>query len=281
MKIRFEKRQYPLKEGHIDWIRVYTHSPKGIVFIPPLIGGDYSQQIRIFRSLIMRGYDIVSFNYSGHGGSTDKFSLEATLRDTRNILEHTVTISMAEKLPLYAAASCYSAIPLFYSARYLSEPIKKLVLINAIPELKPKAVIKSFILYYREIYRSQNRIPKIMEAIRHYADFMFPGIVKSRNSFGMLERQRTRMFKTVYDFFTLNPIKDICLNDTHVLCLYSVDDRILQIYDSGSKMKYKDHIRKICPKVKFQPLAGDHFLSHQVSRKRALRAVFLFLDDTA
>jgi hypothetical protein len=103
--------------------------------VPPLIGGSLSQQVSSFRSLIRREYDLVSFNYSGHGSSSDQFSLGATIRDTFYMLTRTYSLCKKEQLPLFGIASCYSAIPILYAVHHLAEPLKGLVLINAIPNL--------------------------------------------------------------------------------------------------------------------------------------------------
>jgi len=79
MKTLFEKGRYSVgKKQSLEWIRVRTCSPRGLVFVPPLIGGNLSQQVSSFRWLIRREYDLVSFNYSGHGSSLKELHLEKT-----------------------------------------------------------------------------------------------------------------------------------------------------------------------------------------------------------
>ncbi|MDM8535756.1 hypothetical protein QUF70_03290 [Desulfobacterales bacterium HSG17] len=276
MRVIFDKGISVFETHSLEWIRIKTPSPKAIAFIPPLIGGHYAQQIRYFRPLLYKNFDIISFNYSGHGKSTNKFSLEASLRDTVNILDHAIRISRKENIPIYGIASCYASIPLFYGCAYFKEPLTKIILINAVCDLNPKAVTRSFISYYKEIYHSQKKFPRLMDVIYQYSDFMFPDILKNRHSFGMLKRKRTRLVKTIYDFFTLKPLNSVRLSNTPGLCLYSSEDRILKIFDSGSKSKYEHVIQNICPQIRFKILDGDHYLSHSAVRKKAIKLILKF-----
>jgi len=281
MRVLFDKGIYAFETHSLEWIRVKTLCPKAIAFIPPLIGGHYSQQVRYFRPLLYKNIDIISFNYSGHGNSTDKFSLEASLRDTIEMLNQAFKTSRNEKIPLYGIASCYASIPLFYACVYLKEPLIKIVLINAVCDLNPKAVIRSFMSYYRNIYHAQKKIPRLMDVIYQYLDFMFPGILKNRHSFGMLKRKRTRILKIIYDFLLLEPLKNIQPIQTPGLCLYSSQDRILKIFDAGSSSKYEQDIKNICPQIIFYSLEGDHYLSRSVVRKKAIDVIIDFFIQEA
>lgn len=281
MSITFEKGTYSIKQGTtLEWVCVRNPSSQGLVFLPPLIGGTMSYQIGMFRWLTRKGYDLISFNYSGHGNSSDKFSLGATLRDTRHMLHHAYSLSKEGKLPLFSIASCYSAIPLLYAAYCLKEPLKGVVLVNAVLKLSPGAVIRSFLAHYRKIFPARTGSKKILTAIAHYADALFPGIKRSKDYFGALERRRVNLLRTFADFFTLNPLKWVCLQKTPVLCLYACQDRILEIYDGGAKINYKDDVRRICPQTFFRPLDGNHFLFPRVARDKATTYVASFLKVT-
>lgn len=280
MKTFFEKGYYVAgKRNSLEWVRVRNTSPRGLIFVPPLIGGSLSQQVSSFRSLIRREYDLFSFNYSGHGSSSGKFSLGATMRDTLHMLSHACRLCKQEQLPLLGIASCYSAIPILYAAHRLAEPLKVLVLINAIPNLNPRAVMQSFLTYYLRIFPAQKSLLRGMAAVRHYVDSLFPGIVKGKDYFGALERRRTRLFRTLSEFFTLNPLDGVRLNGTPVLCLYARKDTVLQIYDTGVRLSYENHIRRVCPRTLFHSLDGDHFLSPPLARGEALRQIVSFLQS--
>ena len=277
MKTFFEKGYINIGTKKIlEWGHVRNSSPIGIIFVPPLIGGKLSQQVISFRCLIRRKYDFVSFNFSGHGGSSDKFSLKATIQDTLHMLLHVCRLSRKEGLPLYGIASCYSAIPILYAAHSLEEPFKRLVLINAIPELCLHSVINSFFSYYREEFSPHKSLGKAMEAAVYYMDFLFPGIVKNKNYFGVLERRRTSLFRIVSELFTWNPLYGVCLDKTPVLCLYARKDRILEIFDAGLKVNYENDIRRLCPHTTFHSLDGDHYFSLPMARNEALKSIISF-----
>jgi len=277
MKTIFEKGYLSGgKNKSIEWGRIRNESPKGLIFVPPLIGGKLSQQVISFRWLIRKRYDFVSFNFSGHGGSSDKFSLKSSTHDTLHMLLHVCRLSQKEKLPLYGIASCYSAIPILYAAHSLGEPFKRLVLINAISKLCLKSVFNSFFSYYREKFLPHKNLRKTIGAARYYMDFLFPGIVKNENYFGVLERRRTSLFRIVSELFTWNPLHGVCLDKTPVLCLYARKDRILEIFDTGFKVNYEHDIKRLCPQVTFHSLDGDHYFSLPMARNEALKSIISF-----
>lgn len=277
MKYVHEKRWEVQNAARLEWVRVRVPEPRGILFVPPLIGGDYVQQVRHFRRLVRRGYDLVSFNYAGHGGSTDKFSLEGTIRDTRLILDCTHRIGRREGLPIYGIGACYPAIPLLFWAGSPEGRFQKIVLINAILGLSPRAVVRSFLDYYSDLRQTRRKVPRLMEALRQYVDFIFPGVAKSRRGFGALERRRTRLFKTLYDAFALDPLKHIRLTRTPVLCLYSTEDPVLKIFDGMFENAYEAEVRRVCPLARFRMLSTDHFLSHPRARTEVLEDLIRFL----
>lgn len=256
----------------IEWVRVRNPSPRALLFSPPLIGGNYAQQIRYFRLLLRRGYDLLSFSFSGHGRSSGSFSPEKSREDTLRMLETASAMAVSENLPLFGLAVCYAAIPLLRAAALSGEPFGKIVLINAVLHLNPSSVLKSFLLFYRRVYRGSG----IIDGARHYGEFMFPGVVKSRHSFGVLERGRIRIRKSICDFFSADPLENICLPRTPALCLYGLDDRVLQMNGPAFWKGYESDIRRICPHTRFQALKGDHFLSHPPAREKALKAVLDF-----
>ena len=278
MKTIFEKGYlYTGKNKSIEWGHIRNASPKGLIFVPPLIGGKLSQQVISFRWLIRKKYDLISFNFSGHGGSSDKFSLKSSNQDTLHMLLHVCRLSQKESLPLYGIASCYSAIPILYAAHSLKEPFKRLVLINAISKLCLKSVINSFFSYYRKKFSPHKSLKKTIEAVSYYMDFLFPGIEKNENYFGVLERRRTSLFRIVSELFTWNPLHGVCLDKTPVLCLYARKDRILEIFDTGFKKNYENDIKRLCPQATFHSLDVDHYFSQQMARNEALKSISSFI----
>jgi hypothetical protein len=279
MKTFFEKTQYRLgKRETLESVRVRNAHAGGLVFVPPLIGGNFSQQIHAFRWLIRKGYDLLSFNYSGHGDSSDKFSLSATLRDTAFMLYHSIHFSREERLPLFGIASCYSAIPILHAVHCLGEPIRRLVLINGIHTLGPHAVAQSFFRYYRKAVIEKRRFLGVGGVARRYVDALFPGVAMGNGRFGVLDRNRTSFFRTITEFFALEPLKGIMLKRTPVLCLHSRRDAILDIYDAHLDQEYRQYIRQVCPRARFQSLDADHFLSQPSARGEAARSIASFFD---
>jgi len=278
MTIVFEKGRCARgRNDWIEWAGVRNTSPCGLIFLPPLIGGNLSHGLGMFRSLTRKGYDLISFNYSGHGNSSGRFSLGATLCDTVHMLAHAQQLASKRRLPLFGIAPCYSAIPLLYSAYRLKEPLNGIVLINAVLRLNPVAVARSFWTHYRKMFPDQIGLRKCLTALAHYADLLFPGIRKGRDGFGVLERKRIRLFATLTDFLTLDPLQWVTLHKTDVLCLYARHDRILKMYEGDAGTDYKNDVSRICPRTQFRSLEGDHFLSHKTIRDRVAMYIKAFL----
>ncbi len=269
------------KKKVIQWARLHSPNARAVVLAPPLIGGDLSQQVRSFRWLARRGFDLFSFDYSGHGGSSGKFSIGASMADTLGAAGRLADACRREDRPLYGVACCYGAVPLLHAAWRLGEPFRKVVLINAIPGFNPSAAVRSFAAYYAgRVKRSAIR-PGLKSAVAGYVDFLFPSVAKSRTSFGVLARKRTRLLQTLTDFFILDPLEGIALTGTPVLCIYARRDRVLQMYgsDAGFMTGYEQEIRRICPRTRFFPMDGDHFLSHPRTRSAARSAIASFLSS--
>jgi hypothetical protein len=169
-------------------------------------------------------------------------------------------------------------MPVLYAAHRLGEPIRRLVLINGIHNLGPQAVLHSFFLYYRRLLSRNKGILGVGAAVRGYTDSLFPGIVKERGRFGVLERSRAKLLRSVAEFFTFRPLKGVRLKQTPVLCLYSREDAILDIYHGYLNQEYRRTIRQVCPMADFQALEGDHFLSQPSVRGEAARSISSFFD---
>ncbi len=273
-------RKTGLETGRIsglEWAQVRCARPRGLLFIPPLIGGEFSQQVSLFRRLVRRGYDLISFNYSGHGNSSGRFSPGAALRDTQTMLRHVRRIGTRQHLPIVGIGSCYSTIPLVHAADNLREPMRAIVLINPIIRLCPVTVARSFFSYYRHLCGIRGKLRKVSDALENYLEFLFPGILKGREYFGGLARKRTRLVKTVMDVILSDPLETVKIPNTPVLCLYSREDRIIDIFISGKRSEYESGILNVCPKTVFHVIEGDDFFSRPDTRGEALQRITAFL----
>ncbi len=268
--------RFDLKNRKIEWARLKSDDTRGLILAPPLIGGSFAQQLNLFRWLARMNLDIISFNYSGHGRSTDKFSLKTSMENTLIMVAEAGEICRRKKIPLFGIAGCYSAIPLLFSAHRLSEPFSRIVLINPLTDLKPFAVIKSFLAYYRKLDLKLTMKKNITEGIKKYSEFLFPDIAKDHESFGVLKKDKTHLWDVLFEFFLFTPLKEAILIKTPVLCLYAKKDRVLNIYSEHNR-QYEYNIRKVCPLSRFKAIDGDHFFQPTSARRNAQKLISIFL----
>lgn len=264
------------KNRRIEWARLKSDVTRGLILAPPLIGGSFAQQLNLFRWLARMNLDLISFNYSGHGKSTDKFSLKTSMENTLIMVSEAGKICRNKRVPLFGIAGCYSAIPLIYAAHKLSEPFSRIVLINPLTDLKPFVVIKSFFAYYQKLDLKQTMNKKFTESIQKYTEFLFPDIAKDKDSFGVLTRERTHLWDVLFEFFLFTPLKGTILPKTPVLCLYAKKDRVINIYSDQNK-QYEGNIRKVCPLSNFKVIDGDHFFQPTSARQNAKKTISIFL----
>ncbi len=269
--------RFETKQGHlVQWVHIQPEriDSKGVIFALPLVGGAFSHEIKNMRKLIRNGYDVFSFNFTGHGKSSGKFRLKSTLDNTAEALDFLIRRSNGK--PLYAVASCYSAIPLIHAAHSKDEPIKKIALINAVCHINPKAVFNAFLSYHRNALDGRLSVTLMNETFRRYMAFLFPGINISRHVFGALLRSRTDVIKTLWDVLIMNPLASVRLERTPVLGLYGKQDRILRMYDGDVGVNYERQILEKCPRTTFHPLHCDHYLSSRQSRELARNTILAF-----
>ena len=264
------------KNAVIEWARLKISSPGGLVFAPPLIGGSCAQQLHLLRWTGRLGFDVLSFNYSGHGSSSGKFSLGNSLRNTLTMASGIDRQKEHGNSRLVGFAGCYAAMPLLFAAKRLKEPFESIVLINPLVDLKPFAILRSFVSYYKSIVADGAAKRNVSHALKQYADFLFPHIDKDAEAFGVLKRRRTCLRKVLLDFFLFNPLKSVVLPDTPVLCLYASDDRVLRAH-SNRREHYEAEIRRVCPRARFHPVESDHFLSAPRIRRMARDIMASFL----
>lgn len=262
----------------LEWVYFRQPNPCGTLFSPPLIGGGGLLSIRHLRPLAQGGYDLLSFNYAGHGRSTPPFSLGATLRDTRRMLSVALNRSDRGRLPLFGVGLCYGGIPLLRAAWEAGEPLRGIVLINALPRLLTANLMRTLLTLRRLARHTRGETASLRRLARTYADRLFPNIPKDLSRFGILERRRIRLARTLWEALTRHPLRRVRLETTPVLSLYSPHDPLLGAYRLfHADGRYEELIRRICPRATFVVLNGDHFLSAPAERRKARRAIVDFL----
>jgi hypothetical protein len=263
--------------GGIQWVQTRSSASRGLVFIPPLIGGGPAQQLGAFRWLLKNDLDLFSFNYTGHGGSTGKFSLGASLVDTRRMLS--LAANSAEKAgrPLYGIAACYATIPMLWGALTSDEPFRKVVLINPLTALYQGAFLRSVYHYCRTGFNFKRPTQSLKKAIDNYLEFLFPGITRSLAGFGTLSRKRTRILKILFEWLSSRTRLNFSLPQTPALCVYGRQDPILNLGGGAIKNASLDCIRTVCSPVTFHAINGDHFMSDPESRATTRQAIRSFL----
>jgi hypothetical protein len=273
-----ERQLHPDGRGHqLEWMQIRTLQPRATIFAPPLVGGDGLLSIRYLRPLKSSGYNLLSFNYAGHGLSSRPFSIRQSLRDTRRLLTFARRSPRRFIPPLIGVGICYAATPLLHALQHFGEPLPRIVLINAIPQLFSRNLLHSF-WDFRRTLQSETWPPGHLGIqMRRYAEFLLPGITINRRQFGFLALRRIRMLQTLVDWLASRHLKTVRLARTAVLCLYASEDRLFRAFRYfDNPREYEKAIRRICPTADFVRLEGDHFLSLAQSRKQALAAVTAF-----
>ncbi len=264
-------------DGGIQWVQTRLAEPRGLVFIPPLIGGSPAQQLSAFRWLVKDGLDLFSFNYSGHGGSTGRFSLGSAVEDTRRMLVFAASRSGKAGLPLYGIAACYATIPMLYGALESSEPFKKIALINPLTALYQGVLIRSFYDCCKTGFDLRSPVASVKKSSDRFLESLFPGITRSIQGFGSLTRRRTRVLKVLTEWLCADASLNFSLQHTPALCVYGRQDPILNLGGGDLIRTRLNCLREVCPQVTFHAINSDHFLSDPESRATTRRTIRSFL----
>jgi pimeloyl-ACP methyl ester carboxylesterase len=266
-------------KGGVQWVRAHGFRPRGIVFVPPLIGGHALQQIHALRRLAHRRLDVISFCYAGHGESSGVFSFQASLDNCSAVLDWARGQSLQERLPLYGIASCFGALPMIHSAAQRHEPLARMVLVNAVPHWRWENVAIHFVRRWFFQTRGWLSIAGIRMAMDEYLQDLFPRVVHRSRSFGILSRRRMRWLKMTAELWAFRHRPTVPLHNTPVLCAYGRRDRLLRQMGFVNWSGYETDILNVCPQARFWQLDGDHFLSRPAVRYRLLDTVAHFLTD--
>lgn len=265
----------------LEWVYAGAAQARGVVFVPPLIGGHALQQVRAFRQLLHRRFSLFSFNYAGHGRSEGDFCLKTSLVNTLQMLDLALNHVAHLQLPLYGMASCFAALPLLKAATVRGEPLVRIVLINAVPNWRVAKAAGHFLNFWRRSDRWRPTWRGLLQAIRAYRDDLLPGLVHRRMSFGVLARDRVSWSRVLCELFSPRIVSDAAVRHTPVLCAYGRSDHLLRRIGFSEWSDYEAQIQSICRKVSFRPLNSDHFLADPSVRGQLLKEVVRFLDDRA
>ncbi len=260
-------------------MRIYGPTPRGLVIAPPLIGGHALQQLRILRPLVRRNFDLLSFSYSGHGDSEGTFSIQASMVNSEIALDLAMSQSQKEGLPLYGIASCFSAIPMLHSVHQRGEPMAKIVLINAMPNLHWEKMVFHFLRYWRRNRQGGLSFSSLGAAVRAYRDELLPNVSHAPQGFGILSRHRIQWSQMLQDLIAYRQWSTKPIALTPVLCVYGRQDRLLPQIGVADWDGYEAMIERICPRTRFLRIDGDHFLTGMDIRRGIIKAVSGFLSS--
>lgn len=261
----------------LQWVQTRVAKPKGLVFIPPLIGGGPAQQLAAFRWLCKNDLDLFSFNYSGHGASGGRFSLASSEQDTRIMLSVAAQRAQRAGLPFFGIAACYATIPLLLGALKSVEPFKKVVFINPLTAFFQGTFLQALYRCCRRGFSLKQPAQSLRKSIDSYLELLFPNIARGVTGFGTLSRKRTRVLKVLFEWLSSNVELNFSLPQTPALCIYSSRDPILDIGGGLLRNASMDCIRRVCSPVTFQAINSDHFLSDPQSRTLTRQAIRAFL----
>ncbi len=231
---------------------------KGIILIPPLIGGSFILFGRQFSYLVKQGYRIVSFNYRGHDLSQGRFTLASMFSDTLDIALRLK--NSQPDTPLFAVGTCSGSMPLFHIVNRIPHLIQGLVFVNAIYDLQQTATPwESMKIYVRSrglsIPHSAGEIASVV------LDEVFPEIDKGPDHFGILTYDRVNLTRISFEYvLKLGPRMNFtCPIPT--LCMYGKGDEMLGMDDPNTEIKYREEFEKRFPNIMFSTFEADHFMT--------------------
>lgn len=260
----------------VEWMRSHGPSPCGLVIAPPLIGGHALQQLRLLRPLVRRNLDLLSFSYAGHGASKGAFSLQAAVENSYAVFDLACRQSQREGLALFGVASCFAAMPMLNVVHQRGEPLAKMVLINALPNLHWEKMVFEFYRYWRQSRQWRPTLKGLKSALRSYRDELLPDVSHNDQAFGILSRRRIQWPRMIRDLISFRQLEVEPLRSTPVLCVYGRHDRLLKQIGFADWDGYEAMIESICPRIQFWRIDGDHFLSGVEIRRRLVKALAHF-----
>ena len=247
---------------YVYYIYPRTDQVKGVLFIPPLIGGSYLEQYQqYFYHLSEWGYIIASFNYRGHKRSPGKFSLLSAMKDSFSIV-HAIKNRFPDKT-LYGIGTCAGSLSLFYCLTHNHNLFDKIALVNAISN-------KYQVIDYLQVAKMmvsrafRGRGPYLHRVFSGITQAMFPNIEQTEHRFGLLEFHRTRFFSLFAQFFFINPAEKLNSIDVPTLCCYGTEDTLLGLNTQSNRAQYEQEMHRYFHQLEIRAIKADHYFTDQV-----------------
>ena len=234
-------------------------SRRGTILVPPLIGGGGLQQYGYYKDINRRGFELISFDYRGHGKSGGSFSVRRSIDDTLAVAR---AVREEHREPLLGMGNCYGAIPLLLAAEQIPDLFRAVALFNPIPDLRyaagPREVFDD---YFRPEGRWRLRNPlDVRGIVSATARRMFPGIDKSRDHFGILHYHRAHPLTVALECFLFRRTKNLRLPELASLVIYGRADATLRLTDPEREDAYRRRFARMLPRAQFRALSDvDHY----------------------
>jgi len=258
---RAVERETFITEDGTNLTVAHFHVPgpeKGILLIPPLIGGSFLLFGRQFSFLVKQGYRVVSFNYRGHDKSGGLFTLSTSFSDTHEIARRLRDDN--PDLPVVGVGTCSGSMPLFHILKKEPDLLNALILVNAIYHLQQTSTPINAVRLYLED-RGLRRPESIGDFVSVVLDRIFPEIEKGPDRFGIMSYDRLALWRLAWEyFFFRSPNRRfVCLKPT--LCLYGLGDEMLNLGNAQMEAAYRKQLSVRFPAAEFKSFRADHFMT--------------------
>ncbi|MEW6072048.1 MAG: alpha/beta fold hydrolase [Planctomycetota bacterium] len=258
---RIQRERIAVGGSPVSVYRIAPPGPRrGTILVPPLIGGGGLQQYGYYKAINRRGFELVSFDYRGHGRSGGRFSIHGSLQDTLAVAA-AVRDARGER-ELLGMGNCYGAIPLLHAARRDPGLFRAVLLFNPIPDLQdiatPREVLRN---YFRPAGRLAWRNPFDLRGIAGATiDRLFPAVDRSREHFGILRFARAREVVTALEFLLHHPLRRVRLPDLPALVVYGRADSTLRLGSPAAEAAYRRSLARILPRAQVRAFPDvDHY----------------------
>lgn len=247
---------------------------KGILLIPPLIGGSFILFGRQFGYLVRQGYRVVSFNYRGHDLSEGRFSLLETFDDVLDISRH--LRNEYPDTPIVAVGICSGSMPIFHVLDREPNLLDRLVFVNAIHHLQQTATPLEAVRMY--VRRCGLHLPSSLgAAASEVFEEIFPDIDKGPDHFGILHYDRVAMSRISWEYLIPRHPNTHFKSDIHTLCIYGRADEMLKLDDVRQEEAYREAFEKRFTNIEFETFESDHFMTG--IKEDVARSMDCFLRD--